>query len=140
MGTGRKNSDSRFRFHSAENLLGTVKGILEGEMHRMAGNHEAALIAFQEGVSFYDRLDYDEPEPLPFSPRHWLGAQYLEMEEYEKAAETYKKELVHHPRNGWSLFGLMQAEKAMGTDYTKTEEAFNESWARSDTWIVSSKF
>ena len=24
-------------------------------------------------VSLEDRMDYDEPEPFPFSARHWLG-------------------------------------------------------------------
>ncbi|MFN1834671.1 hypothetical protein AB2B38_005360 [Balneola sp. MJW-20] len=135
-----ENSDGRFRFHSAENLLGTVRGILEGEIYRAVGDQEKALASFKEGVSFYDKLDYDEPEPLPFSPRHWLGAQYLEMEQYEMAVETFKRELVHHPNNGWSFYGILQAEKGMGMDHLMTQAAFEESWARSDTWIRGSRF
>jgi tetratricopeptide (TPR) repeat protein len=135
-----ESSDGRFRFHSAENLLGTVQGILEGEIHRTEGNMEAALESFQEGVRFYDNLDYDEPEPLPFSPRHWLGSLYLEMENYEEAAETFKKELENHPNNGWSLYGLLEAEKAMNAQTESTQKAFEESWARSDTWIRGSVF
>ncbi|MFD2532589.1 tetratricopeptide repeat protein [Gracilimonas halophila] len=134
------NSDGRFRFHSAENLLGTVQGILVGEIYRMEGDKEAALKAFQEGVRFYDQLDYDEPEPLPFSPRHWLGAHYLEMEKFEEAARTFNKELENHPNNGWSLYGLLEAEKAMDIQNESTQKAFDKSWARSDTWIRGSKF
>jgi len=135
-----ENSDGRFRFHSAENLLGTVQGILAGEIYSLEGNEEAALEAFQEGVMFYDNLDYDEPEPLPFSPRHWLGALYLEMDQHENAAETFKKELENHPNNGWSLYGLLEAEKAMNMQSESTQKAFEKSWARSDTWIRGSKF
>lgn len=133
-------SKARFRFHTAKDLLGTVQGILEGEIHRMAGHPDIALAAFTEGVSYYDALDYDEPEPLPFSPRHWLGALYLEMEEFSLAAATYKKELVHHPNNGWSLYGLLEAEKGMDAPSEETRSAFEKSWARSDTWIRGSAF
>jgi TolA-binding protein len=135
-----ENSDGRFRFHSAENLLGTVKGILEGEIHWAEGDLGAALMSFQEGVMFYDNLDYDEPEPLPFSPRHWLGALYLEMDQPDNAADTFKKELENHPNNGWSLYGLLEAEKAMNAQNDSTQQAFEKSWARSDTWIRGSKF
>ena len=135
-----ENSDGRFRFHSAEHLLGTVEGILEGEIHRSEGNLNEALGSFRRGVNFYDQLQYDEPEPLPFSPRHWLGALYLEMENYKEAAETFEKELEHHPNNGWSLYGLLEAEKAMNAQTESTQKAFEESWARSDTWIRGSVF
>ena len=58
---------------------------------------------------------YDEPEPLPFAVRHWLGAALLQAKQYDAAARDYREELVHHPHNGWSLLGLQQALAGLGT-------------------------
>ena len=64
----------------AKNLLGIVAGILEGEMQRTAGDLDGAIAAFQRAADTQEALVYDEPEPLPFSARHWLGAALLEAQ------------------------------------------------------------
>ena len=33
---------------------------------------------------------YDEPEPLPFAARHWLGAALLEAKRFEEAERVYR--------------------------------------------------
>jgi len=133
-------SSARFRFHSAENLLSTVAYILEGEIYWESGNLNEAKKSFEEAITFYDALTYDEPEPIPFSPRHWYGALLLEMNEYDQAIEVYKKELASHPNNGWSLYGIQQVQKVQGISDPEINGKFEESWKRSDTWIRGSKF
>lgn len=133
-------STSRFRFHPADNLLGTVGGILEGEILLAKGETSKAIEAFERAVEFDDALQYDEPEPLPFAARHWLGAALLESGEFEKAEEVFRAELIDHPNNGWSYFGLLEALEAQGKTDAELEEAFKNSWARSDTWIRGSRF
>ena len=59
-------------------------------------------------------MDYDEPEPLPFPARHWLGAALLEAGRHADAERVYREDLERHPHNGWSLLGLQQALKAQG--------------------------
>jgi len=134
------SSSARFRFHSAENLLSTVGYILEGEIFWMEGRLEEAKISFEKSISFYDDLTYDEPEPIPFSPRHWYGALLLKMENFEDAKHVFEKELENHPNNGWSLFGIKSALKNQNKSDSKIEARFTNSWQRSDTWIRSSKF
>ena len=68
-----ETSEAQLRFHSAETLLGVLVGILEGELHRHAGEQDSAVAAFERAVELEDSLGYDEPEPLPFAARHWLG-------------------------------------------------------------------
>ena len=58
----------------AGRLLGVLVEILEGEIARTAGDTAAAIAAFERAVALDDELDVDEPEPLPFPARHWLGA------------------------------------------------------------------
>ncbi len=135
-------STVEFRRHTAAQLLGIAGGVLHGEMLRKEGKLDEAIAAFEGAVEIQDGLRYDEPEPLNFAARHWLGAALLEADRPADAQRVYEESLVKHPHNGWSLFGLEQALRAQG----KTEEAdavrerFREEWDRSDVVIRSSRF
>jgi tetratricopeptide (TPR) repeat protein len=134
--------DADFRGHSAEQLMGVVGAILEAEILREEGRHEEAAELLRKAVVVEDGFRYDEPEPLPFTARHWLGALLLEMEAWEEAEAVYEASLEDHPRNGWSLLGLAEALREQG----RTEEAeevearFEEAWARADHWIQASRY
>jgi len=129
-----------FRFHTAQDLLPIVAGILEGEMQQMAGELDDAIATFERAALRQEALTYDEPEPLPFSAFHWLGAALLEAGRYDEAEQAYRRELKDHPKNGWSLFGIRQALTAKGEATDEITREFDETWARSDTWIRGSKF
>ncbi len=133
-------TEAQYRFHEASNILTPLAEILDGEIRWQDGDLEAAAAAFERATAVYDRLDYDEPEPLPFAPRHWLGALYLETGDYQQAADVYERDLSDHPRNGWALFGLREARKAMDLPHETVEREFNQSWARADIWLRSSRF
>ena len=133
-------TNARFRFDSAELLLKTVGGILEGEIRRADGHLHAAIESFERAVEVEDQLEYSEPEPLPFAARHWLGAALLEAGRFADAERVYRAELEDHPNNGWSLFGLQQALDAQGKASPDVEAEFEKSWARSDTWMAASRF
>ena len=133
-------TSARFRFDSAELLLKTVGGILEGEIRRSEGHLHAAIESFERAVEVEDQLEYSEPEPLPFAARHWLGAALLEAGRFADAERVYRAELEDHPNNGWSLFGLQQALRMQGKASADIEAEFEKSWARSDTWMPASRF
>jgi tetratricopeptide (TPR) repeat protein len=133
-------TNARFRFDSAELLLKTVGGILEGEIRRSEGHLHAAIESFERAVEVEDQLEYSEPEPLPFAARHWLGAALIEAGRFADAERVYRAELEDHPNNGWSLFGLQQALEAQGKASPDVDAEFEKSWARSDTWIKASRF
>src|SRR4029077_12961359 len=46
-----ETSQASFRVHSAENLLGVVAGILEGEMQRMNGDLSGAIATFEKAAA-----------------------------------------------------------------------------------------
>jgi tetratricopeptide (TPR) repeat protein len=135
-----ETSKAEFRNHSAKNLLGVLAGILEGEIARDAGDLAGAIAAFERAVAADDALDYDEPEPLPFPARHWLGAALIEAKRYADAEKVYRDDLADHPHNGWSLLGLQQALKAQGKSEPAVDKDLEASWSRSDTWIRASRF
>ena len=135
-----ETTETMFRFDPASRLLSVMQEILQGEIDWQEGNLRNAIRAFERSVEHEDALGYDEPEPLPFAARHWLGAALLEAKRYRDAERIYREELVDHPHNGWSLFGLKQALAAQNKIDTAVNEDFEQSWARADVWIRSSRF
>ena len=135
-----ETSKAVFRVHSANDLLSVAAGILDGEMKRMSGDLDGAIAAFDAAAKRQAALVYDEPEPLPFSAFHWLGAALLEAKRYDDAEKAYREELKDHPKNGWSLLGLQLALEGRGAATADTKKEFEASWARADTWISASRF
>jgi tetratricopeptide (TPR) repeat protein len=133
-------SQTSFRRHPARLLVGTLAHILEGEILLSQGQVNAAVRAFEAAVELEDEMQFDEPEPLPFAARHWLGAALLEAAQPAQAAQVYQAELLDHPHNGWSLVGLRAARLAQGLSVTAVDADLSDSWARSDVWIQASKF
>ena len=139
----RKTADTstqEFRQHPAKRLLGVLAGILEGEILRVEKNLPGAIAAFEKAVQLDDELEYDEPEPLPFTARHWLGAALIEAGRHAEAEKVYRDELQDHPHNGWSLIGLQQALKAQGKSDPDVDKDLAQSWARADHWVRASRF
>ncbi len=131
----------RFRGHPAEHLLGVTAGILSGELEWHDGRLDEAIAMFEEAVALEDQIRYDEPEPLNFSARDWLGAALLEADRPGDAEQVYRAALEDHPRNGWSLFGLEQALRVQGREGEADEvrRQYDESWAMADVLLRESR-
>jgi tetratricopeptide (TPR) repeat protein len=131
-----------FRGHTAASLLGVTGGILRAEIQASEGQYDEAVVTLEHAIELEDGLRYDEPEPLNFSARHWLGALLLDLDRPAEAERVYRLALEDHPHNGWSLFGLDRALRAQGreAEANRVRDEFNEVWERADVWIRSSRF
>jgi tetratricopeptide (TPR) repeat protein len=131
-----------FRGHTAAQLLGIVGGILRAEMLRADGRTAESIPLLERAVAVEDSLRYDEPEPLNFSARHWLGAALLEVRRPADAERVFRVDLDRHPRNGWSLVGLEDALRAQGRakEADDARRQFEAATARADTWIRAPRF
>ena len=129
-----------FRGDSKKNLTEIVALILAGEIAFTEGDTDEAIRYFEKSVKMEDALEFSEPEPLPFAARHWLGAALLQVGDSQRAEKAYREELADHPHNGWSLYGLKEALMAQNIDGSAVNKDLEESWARSNLWITSSRF
>jgi tetratricopeptide (TPR) repeat protein len=131
-----------FRGHTAKSLLGITGALLRAELLRNESKAADAVPVLERAVQLEDGLRYDEPEPLPFSARHWLGATLLELNRAAAAEAVYRADLERHPNNGWALNGLEQALKAQNksAEAARVHQQFVAAWSRSDTLIRGSRF
>jgi hypothetical protein len=106
----------------------------------MEGDLSGALDSFNASVRAEKTLGFSEPGPLPFSAHHWLGAALIEAGNFSEAESVYRNELKKHPHNGWSLFGLREALAGQNINDPKVDADFEDSWARSNLFITSSRF
>lgn len=133
-------SEERFRFHPARHVTGPVAHILAGEIRRLDGDLAGAIESFREAARIEDEMDYDEPEPLPFAARHWLGAALLEAGQAASAETEYRTELRDHPNDVWSLTRLQAALSAQGKTDAAAAANYNQSTTRVDHWFETSRF
>jgi tetratricopeptide (TPR) repeat protein len=126
----------------ANSIVGIVGGILRAELLMAEGKIDEGIAALETAVAAEDEIPYAEPEALPFAARHWLGAALLAANRPADAERVYREDLADHPRNGWSLHGLMQALTVQGktADAEKVRVQLAESWKRSDTLLRGSRF
>ena len=135
-----ETTEAKFRFHPGGQIIGTLGNILAGEIERSNGDLDAAIASFRKATAFEDQMAYDEPEPMPFAARHWLGAALIEAGQYAEAEREYRVELKDHPHDVWSLYGLNSALEAQGKSDAAVEKDFAASTARMDVWITESRF
>jgi tetratricopeptide (TPR) repeat protein len=107
---------------------------LDGQWHNAAGVLDSAAEA-ELGMG------YVEPPRLLQQPLlQCLGWVYLHMGRYDAATEAYRKDLSHHPGNGWALLGLSQALMRSGhsVEAAEARESFQRAWQHADQSITSS--
>jgi hypothetical protein len=128
-----------FRVHRVGALLGIVSEILDGEIALAGGYISGAITAFYR-ATVQDGMTVDDPEPLPFAVRHWLGAALVQAKRFSEAERVYREDLARHPHNGWALTGLQQALRGQGKPTREVDEELRASWSRADIKISASRF
>jgi tetratricopeptide (TPR) repeat protein len=142
------SSKAMFKIHPVKTLLGILGGILDGEIRLASGDvggaangaTNGAIVAFERAVALDDALSIDDPPPLPFSARHWLGAGLLDAKRFADAERVYREDLARRPRNGWALLGLRQALAGQGKPTTAVDADLRANWTRADASIRASRF
>jgi tetratricopeptide (TPR) repeat protein len=126
--------------NTADHLLKIAERLLTGELAASKSNFAEATSAMEQAVKLEDSLNYDEPRPWLNPVRHHLGAVLLDAGRFAEAEKIYLADLKQNPGNGWSLFGLLQAQRLQGKDASETERLFRAVWSFSDITLTRSAF
>lgn len=127
-------------YYPASLLLTIADALVQGEIAMAEENYADAIAHFRVAVETQDELPYMEPPFWYYPTRQTLGKALLTAGEPAQAEATYRRDLEQYPRNGWSMFGLIQALEAQGKDAGEVRERFGKIWAQADVTLTASRF
>jgi tetratricopeptide (TPR) repeat protein len=115
----------------APDVLRLARHVLEGRIAQAEGDLDRAIREFEVAVQIQDSLPYLEPEYWYYPIRQSLGATLLMAGRAEEALETFQAALIDAPNNGWALYGLMEAQTALGDEVGAAASAklLEQAWA-----------
>uniref|UniRef100_A0A7C2PC55 Uncharacterized protein n=1 Tax=Schlesneria paludicola TaxID=360056 RepID=A0A7C2PC55_9PLAN len=131
-----------FVLNPASDVLAIAERMLAGEILYREGRTEDALAALRDAVEREDALRYIEPPDWIQPVRHALGATLLDAGRAAEAEVVYRADLVKHPENGWSLYGLSRSLRKLKRhdEAAEVEARFQKAWRYADVKLNSSCF
>jgi tetratricopeptide (TPR) repeat protein len=116
--------------NSAQSVLAVGLVDLEAKIARAMNDVDSEIAHLKRAVSLQDKLYYMEPPEWHYPVREALGGALLRAGKAAEAESVFREDLVVNPRNGRSLFGLLEALKlqgnTVGVEWVKKE--FAEAW------------
>ena len=126
--------------YPATMLLEIADELVQGEVAMAEERFDDAIAHVSRAVAVQDELPYTEPPFWYYPTRHTLGKAKLAAGDAAGAEAVYRRDLELYPRNGWSMFGLIQALEAQGKDASEVQAKFDATWQQSDVILTSSRF
>lgn len=126
----------------ADRVLAVAGHMLAGEIALARGDRKAGIAALRKAVEAEDLLNYNEPPDWPLPVRPYLGAALLDAGRAKEAIAVYQEDLKRFPDNGWSLFGLAQAQAKLKQKdaAADTERRQAAAWQWADVKLTASRF
>jgi tetratricopeptide (TPR) repeat protein len=125
--------DEQLMSNSSRSVLLIGLADLEARIARARQDTAAEILAWRRAVDLQDGLNYMEPPEWHYPVRESLGGALLRAGKPKEAEDVFRKDLEVNPRNGRSLFGLLESLKAQGntTGVEWVQREFGEAWKHS---------
>jgi len=128
--SGEISEKEMLMINSARSVLAIGLADLDARIARAEGDTGTEIVHWRRAVDLQDKLSYMEPPEWHYPVREALGGALLRQGKPSEAEAVFRKDLEINPRNGRSLFGLLEAlkvqKKSVSTDWVKRE--FTEAW------------
>jgi tetratricopeptide (TPR) repeat protein len=133
--------DESLMINKTRSVMAIGAAELKAKIARAKGDAEAEIAHLQEAVQLQDKLGYMEPPEWHYPVREALGGALLRQHRAAEAESVFRKDLEINPRNGRSLYGLLESLKAqsksVGADWVRKE--FEDSWKHASTALDVAK-
>jgi tetratricopeptide (TPR) repeat protein len=130
---GRVPEEEMLMTNSSRSILAIGVEDLDARIARARNDADAEVAHFRRAVELEDKLNYMEPPEWHYPVRESLGGALLRQGKAAEAEAVFRKDLELNPRNGRSLFGLLEAlkkqSKSVSVDWIQKE--FGEAWKHS---------
>jgi tetratricopeptide (TPR) repeat protein len=105
--------------------------VINGRVAQNEGRLGDAEAQLRAAAAIQDALPYMEPPYWYYPVRQTLAAVLLARGRPAEAADAFTESLVQAPNNAWSLWGLAQAQRAMGDAAAAevTTGLFEKAWS-----------
>jgi|TARA_B110000438_G_scaffold40096_1_gene40017 tetratricopeptide (TPR) repeat protein len=127
-------------YYPASMLLDIADSLALGEIAMAEDNTTEAIEQFTKAVTVQDELPYTEPPFWYYPTRLSLGKALLASGNASEAERVFKENLTRYPRNGWAMYGLIDALKAQNKDSSEIQQRFDIVWANADVTLTSPRF
>ena len=121
--------------NSTRSLLEIGLVELQAKIARAKKDVDSEIANLERAVALQDNLKYMEPPEWHYPIREALGGALLRNGKAAEAEAVFRKDLEVNPRNGRSLFGLMEALKMRGktVNVEWVSREFAEAWKYAPT-------
>ncbi len=121
----------------APDLLHLAETVARARWASANARSDEAVRLYREAISIEQKIPYMEP-PYWYYPVHQsLGAALYRAGEYREASEAFQTALSQSPNNGWALYGLAAAERALGRadEAAAANLALQKAWSGDRAWL-----
>jgi tetratricopeptide (TPR) repeat protein len=134
--------DDAAGLNTAKDVLGVAVLVANARIAAARGKDDEAIALLEQALVKEDHLAYDEPADWFVPVRHVLGATLLRAGRAAHAKAVYRDDLVQHPKNGWALYGLVQALNTQGriVEGNAVRGEFERAWQKADVQLTASAF
>src|SRR5262245_45316446 len=121
--------------NKAADVLAAAENLLRAQIAIGKDDSKQAIEALKTAISAEDKLNYMEPKDWYIPVRETLGGVLLRNRLFPEAEGVFRADLEKNPRNGRSLFGLVESLKGQGKHYdaSMVELEYQDAWKNADT-------
>lgn len=137
-GSSQVQPDIQYGYNKAKTVLTLAEKVMDAKIAEAQRKPDQAIDLWRQAVEAQDVFHYNEPPDWFFAVRESLGGALLRAKRYGEAEMVFREDLVRHPRNGRSLFGLKESllGQAKTSDLYWVSESYEQAWMYSDTELT----
>jgi tetratricopeptide (TPR) repeat protein len=114
----------------APTLARIAAEVIRARADSRAGDFKRAIHRLENATALQDQMFYSEPSYWYFPVRQMLGAVLLMDGQAHRAEAVFIRALVDAPNNAWALYGLREAQRALGNKAAAAyaDTLFRQAW------------